>query len=399
MWRPNFSLYRPSADFTVPFSSIPRRIAGRYGYDLSSGMRISSRGKRHPYGDGMGGNSGDLRKQAGEAVLVQTVSCNELIGKSEAFLHLVALIGKFSDSTAPVFIGGESGTGKEVVARSIHRGGPRCRSRFVAINCAALPEHLIESELFGYARGAFTGAVRDKPGLVEEASGGTLFLDEIGDLSPHLQAKLLRLIEEKEIRRVGENRSRPVDVRFVSATNKDIENRVAEGGFREDLLYRLKILPIELEPLRRRREDILLLVDHFLEKFCRELKRDRVFLTPQARELLQEYSWPGNVRELQGEVQRCLILCSESSLITERDLSQRINPYGETASESSCYDYFQAKAEFEKRFLRQALDRFNYNRARTAQEIGLSRQGLFRLIKKHCIEIPGPGEQKGLDFP
>jgi transcriptional regulator with PAS, ATPase and Fis domain len=347
----------------------------------------------------MGGNSVDLRKQAGAEVLVQTVPCDELIGKSEAFLHLLALIGKFRDSTAPVFIGGESGTGKEVVARSIHRGGPRCRARFVAINCAALPEHLIESELFGYARGAFTGAIRDKPGLVEEASGGTLFLDEIGDLSPHLQAKLLRLIEEREIRRVGENRSRPVDVRFVSATNKDIENRVAEGGFREDLLYRLKILPIELEPLRRRREDILLLVDHFLEKFCRELKRDRVFLTPQARELLQEYSWPGNVRELQGEIQRCLILCSESSLITERDLSQRINPHGETASESSCYDYFQAKAEFEKRFLRQALDRFNYNRARTAQEIGLSRQGLFKLIKKHCIEIPGTGEQKGLEFP
>jgi len=347
----------------------------------------------------MGGNSGDLKQQAADASLIQIVPRIELIGQSKAFLHIKTLIEKFRDSTAPVFIGGESGTGKEVVARSIHRSGPRCRSRFIAINCAALPEHLIESELFGYARGAFTGAVRDKPGLVEEASGGTLFLDEIGDLSSHLQAKLLRLIEEREIRRVGENRSRPVDVRFVSATNKDIENRVAEGGFREDLLYRLKILPIELEPLRRRREDILLLVDHFLEKFCRELERGRVFLTPRARELLQEYSWPGNVRELQGEVQRCLILCGEASLITERDLSRRINPCGGTASEPVCYDYFRAKAEFEKRFLRQALDRFNYNRARTAQEIGLSRQGLFKLIKKHCIEIPGSGERKGLEFP
>ena len=347
----------------------------------------------------MGGNSGDFRKQAGEVSLDQTKPCVALIGKSKAFLHLLVLIEKFKDSTAPVFIGGESGTGKEVVARSLHRSGPRCQSRFVAINCAALPEHLIESELFGYARGAFTGAVRDKPGLVEEASGGTLFLDEIGDLSPHLQAKLLRLIEESEIRRVGENRTRPVDVRFISATNKDIKNQVAEGGFREDLLYRLRILPIELEPLRRRKEDILLLVDHFLAKFCRELKRGRAFITPQARELLQEYSWPGNVRELQGEIQRCLILCGQSSLITERDLSQRINPYEETESVSSCYDYFKAKAEFEKRFLRQALSRFNYNRARTAREIGLSRQGLFKLIKKHCIEIPGPGGQERLEFP
>jgi transcriptional regulator with PAS, ATPase and Fis domain len=359
-------------------------------------MRISPIGKRHQYGDVMGGNSGDLREPDGGGGKDQALPPEELIGKSKACLHLLTLIEKYKDSTAPVFIGGESGTGKEVVARTIHRRGPRCRSRLVAVNCAALPEHLIESELFGYARGAFTGAIRDKPGLVEEASGGSLFLDEIGDLSPHLQAKLLRLIEEQEIRRVGENRPRPIDVRFISATNQDIAKCVAEGGFREDLFYRLTILPIELEPLRRRKDDIIPLVDHFLERYCRELKKGRAFLTPQALALLQEYSWPGNVRELQGEIQRCLILSDESSLITERDLSHRINPYRESESVSS-YDYFQAKAEFEKRFLRQALSRFNYNRARTAQEIGLSRQGLFKLIKKHCIEIPHPYEKKELE--
>lgn len=247
----------------------------------------------------------------------------------------------------------------------------------------------MESELFGYARGSFTGALRDKPGLVEEASGGSLFLDEIGDLPLHLQAKLLRLIEEKEIRRLGELRPRAVDVRFISATNKNIEKEVAAARFRDDLLYRLKVLPLELEPLRRRREDIVVLVEFFLDKFARELEREFVELTPTALALLQEYAWPGNVRELQSEIQRCLILCEDAALITERDLSAKIYPF-RSSERVSPYDYFKAKADFEKRFLRQALDRFNYNRARTAQEIGLSRQGLFKLIKKHRIEIPGP---------
>jgi transcriptional regulator with PAS, ATPase and Fis domain len=315
----------------------------------------------------------------------------ELVGRSPSFQKACLLIEKYKDSMAPVFVGGESGTGKEVVARAIHARSRRGRNRFVALNCAALPEQLMESELFGHTRGAFTGALRDKPGLVEEASGGTLFLDEIGDLSPHLQAKLLRLIEEREIRRIGELRPRPVDVRFISATNKDIEKEVGAGRFRDDLLYRLKVLPVELEPLRRRREDIVVLTEFFLEKFGRELGREFVDLTPTALALLQEYSWPGNVRELQSEIQRCLILCENSSLVTEFDLSTRIYPF-RSNERVPPYDYFRAKAEFEKRFLRQALDRFNYNRARTAQEIGLSRQGLFKLIKKHRIEIPGsPG--------
>ncbi len=312
----------------------------------------------------------------------------ELVGESRSLRRVIRLVEKFKNSPAPVFIGGESGTGKEVVARAVHFGGSRNRGRFVAVNCAAIPEHLIESELFGYARGAFTGAARDKPGLAEEASGGTLFLDEIGDLSPHLQAKLLRLIEAREIRRVGENRCRSVDVRFISATNKDIEQEVAAGRFREDLFYRLNILPIELEPLRYRKDDIVPLVEYFLDRFCREMRRSRVNVTPAALDLMHEYSWPGNIRELQSEIQRCLILCNDSELITERDISPKINPY-RTDEALSAYDYFRAKAEFEKRFLRQALSRFNYNRARTAQEIGLSRQGLFKLIKKHRIDVPG----------
>lgn len=310
-----------------------------------------------------------------------------MIGQSPSMTQVLTFIERVKNSQAPIFIGGESGTGKELVARNIHQLSKRKRGPFVALNCGAIPDNLIESELFGYARGAFTGAVRDRQGLVEEASSGTLFLDEIGDLSFHLQAKLLRLLEEKAVRRIGENRSRPVDVRFISATNKTIEAEVKAKRFREDLFYRLKILSIELKPLRLRKEDILLLVEHFVHKYCRAMQRDPVQVNPVAMELLLAYAWPGNVRELQNEIQKCLVLCRDTHEITPEDLSEKINPQREKREVLS-YDYFRAKADFEKRFLHQALSRCNYNRAKTAREIGLSRQGLFKLIKKHDIPIP-----------
>ena len=311
----------------------------------------------------------------------------DLVGQSRWLVDIQDLIEKVRISDAPVFICGESGTGKELVARNIHYGGLRSRGGFVALNCGAIPDNLMESELFGHAKGAFTGAVREKPGLMEEASGGTLFLDEIGDLSLHLQAKLLRILEEKELRRIGENRTRPVDVRIISATNKIIEKEVEKGNFREDLFYRLKIISIELKPLRERKEDIQVLIEYFLEKFCRKLGRASVRFSPPALEHLHHYSWPGNIRELQNEVHRCLILCHDAQEIGEEDLSSRINP-DRVCDQAPAYDYFRAKADFEKRFLRQALSRFHYNRAKTAQEIGLSRQGLFKLIKKHQIQVP-----------
>lgn len=310
-----------------------------------------------------------------------------LVGQSQDFYRIVDLIEKVKDRNEPVFIQGESGTGKELVARAIHQWGARKKGRFVAVNCGAIPEFLLESELFGHVRGAFTGAVRDKPGLIEEAEGGTFFLDEIGDLSPHLQAKLLRLLQEKEIRRVGENHTRRVDFRFISATNKDIEREIKEGNFREDLYYRLKIIPIELSPLRERKDDLFYLLNYFLEKYCRKMGRERAYFSPCALELLLDYNWPGNVRELQSEIQRCLILSGEAGLIREDVLSPKINPQRE-AFRASSYDFFGAKAEFEKRFLHQALDRWNYNKAKTAEAIGLSRQGLFKLLKKHKIPLP-----------
>jgi DNA-binding NtrC family response regulator len=310
-----------------------------------------------------------------------------ILGGHWMFDRIRTLIDRVKDSDAPVFISGESGTGKELVARTIHESGQRKKGKFVAVNCGAIPDNLLESELFGCVRGAFTGAVRDRAGLIEEANGGTFFLDEVGDLTLHLQAKLLRVLQEKEIRRVGENRVRPVDARFISATNKDLEKEIRGGAFREDLLYRLKIIAIEIPPLRERREDILLFLNHFLDRYSGEMKRERPYFSPRALELLLGYPWPGNVRELQNEVQKCLIYAGEGNLIREEFLSAKINPQVERYAPSSAL-FTKAKADFEKRFLREALSRCGYHRARTAAEIGLTRQGLFKLMRKHGIEPP-----------
>ncbi len=277
-----------------------------------------------------------------------------IIGVSQSIRNVCHLIDKIKMRDVPVFIRGESGTGKELVARKIHESSLRRNGQFVAVNCGALPENLLESELFGYTRGAFTGAYRDKMGLIEEARGGTFFLDEIGDLYANLQAKLLRFLQEREIRRVGDNRIRHVDVRLISATHKDIEAEVLHGNFREDLYYRLKILTIELPPLRTRREDIFLLIDCFLKKYCEEQGREDVIFSPEAIELLANYSWPGNVRELQNEILRCLILSDDGCVIHADCLSSKINPDKKKGKIQPC-DYFRAKAEFEKRYIYQSV--------------------------------------------
>ncbi|MGB9893317.1 MAG: sigma-54 interaction domain-containing protein [Candidatus Saccharicenans sp.] len=309
----------------------------------------------------------------------------EFLGLSQPFKLIKEMVDKVKDVCSPVLITGESGTGKELVARLIHYRGCRSRGQFVAVNCSAIPDNLLESELFGHARGAFTGALRDKPGLVEEASGGTFFLDEIGDLSLPLQAKILRVLQEKEIRRIGENRSRRVDVRFISATNRNLENEVAAGRFRQDLYFRLRIISIDIPPLRRRPEDVLVLVNHFLDKYSHELGRTRAFFSPRALELILKYDWPGNVRELQNEIQRCLVLAGNKQVIEEELLSDEIKSAKDKPLPDR-WDYSKAKAEFERKFLGEALRHFNYHRARTAAAIGLTRQGLFRLIKKYGLD-------------
>jgi len=316
---------------------------------------------------------------------VEPTDPDAFLGNAPSVRGVRTMIEKVRDTDAPVFISGESGTGKELAAKTIHETGRRRGGAFIAVNCAAIPEALLESELFGHARGSFTGAVRDKAGLIEEASGGTFFLDEIGDLPLALQSKLLRVLEEKRIRRVGETRSRAVDVRFVSATNKDLDHEVEKGRFRQDLYYRLKIIAIDLPPLRERPDDTLLLLNHFLDEFARSMGRPRPFVSPVALEMLLRYPWPGNVRELQNEVQRCLVMAGGGPLVVEEYLSPKINPAGETYSSAS-HRFAEAKADFERRFLREALIRCRYHRTRTAAEVGLTRQGLFKLLKKHGID-------------
>jgi transcriptional regulator with PAS, ATPase and Fis domain len=305
-------------------------------------------------------------------------------GRTAAVRRVRTLIDRVKDTDAPVFIWGESGTGKELVARTIHETGGRRAGPFVAVNCGAIPDQLLESELFGHARGAFTGAVRDKAGLIEEAHRGTFFLDEVGDLNPPLQAKLLRVLEERAIRRVGETRTRPVDVRFVSATHKDLEAEVERGAFREDLYFRLKIIAIELPPLRERREDIIPLLEHFAARFARLMGRPAPRFSEEALALLLAYPWPGNVRELQNEVQRALVMSGDGAVIRAEDLSSRLNPRP-AESAAPARTFLAARAEFERRFLKDALLRSNHHRARTAAEIGLTRQGLFKLMKKHQL--------------
>jgi DNA-binding NtrC family response regulator len=318
------------------------------------------------------------------------------IGTSRAAQSIRELIDKIKDCLAPIFISGESGTGKELIARAIHARGIRREGPFVAVNCGAIPDLLLESELFGHARGAFTGALRDKAGLIEEANGGTFFLDEIGDLSPPLQAKLLRLLQEKEMRRIGETKTRRVNARFISATNKNIEQEIERDNFRLDLYYRLRILTIDVPPLRERKCDLPLLIGHFIDRNCREMGRQRAYVSPRAMEALTAYSWPGNVRELQNEIQRALVLSADEELLTEKHLSAKIS-LGQEPSSPVSYDFFAARAEFEKRFLIQALHRFGNNKARTAREIGLTRQGLFKLLKKHSL-AEGRKERPGA-FP
>lgn len=328
-------------------------------------------------------NTLGLHKQSGEDFHSPK---DFLIGQSKAVRRIQTLIERVKDNDTPVFICGESGTGKELIARAIHQRGTRRRGQFVAVNCGAIPDHLLESELFGYVKGAFTGALRDKAGLIEDADKGTFFLDEICDLSLQLQAKLLRLLQEREIRRVGENRVRSVNVRFISATNKNIEKEIERENFREDLYYRLRIITIEIPPLRERKEDLPLLLDYFIEKYCQEMKRERVYFSPRSLELLLNYSWPGNVRELQNEIQRCLIFSGDDNFIREECLSYKINPQREISS-SAPFNFFEARADFERRFLKEALSRYDHNKSKTAAEIGMTRQGLFKLLKKHKIEV------------
>jgi len=288
-------------------------------------------------------------------------------------------IGKVAPTAATVLIRGESGTGKELVAHAIHRNSPRAEKRFVAINCAAIAENLLESELFGHERGAFTGAITLKKGKLEEANGGTIFLDEIGELAPELQAKLLRVLQEREFERVGGNRPIKTDIRVIAATNRDLPEAVKQGAFRQDLYYRLNVVSITLPTLRDRREDIPMLAQHFAVKHCKMSNRPAMQVSAGVRAALLAYSWPGNVRELENAIERAVVLGSTDYILPE-DLPDEVVDAGSPAV-SSITRYHEAMREAKKQLIVKTLDQVAGNYQEAARLLGLHPNNLHRLIR------------------
>ncbi|MBI2460430.1 MAG: sigma-54-dependent Fis family transcriptional regulator [Candidatus Rokubacteria bacterium] len=314
-----------------------------------------------------------------------------LVGKSKPMQEVYTQIEKVAAARGAVLIQGESGTGKELVAKAIHHASPRRSDPFVVIDCGAIPEPLQESELFGHVKGAFTGAIATKRGLFEEAHGGTLFLDEVAELAPSLQAKLLRALQDGEIRRVGDTRVIQVDVRVIAATNRDLDEEVRQGAFREDLYYRLTVFPIRLPPLRERREDIPLLVEHCLGRMAEEADGKPKRLSPDALRVLTSYSWPGNVRELEHVLERAALL-SEEEVITERDLPPHLTaPQNELAvtlpEDALGLPGTTARIirEVERELIRRALARTANNRTEAARLLGISRRALLYKLKAHGL--------------
>jgi two-component system response regulator AtoC len=312
-----------------------------------------------------------------------------IIAKSPAMTKALNVAAKVAPHSSPVLVTGESGTGKELIARLIHTESDRRDLPFIAVNCGAIPENLLESELFGYNRGAFTGADRDKPGLFEAASGGTLFLDEIGEMPAALQVKLLRVLQEGEVRRLGDTKSRAVDARLVSATNKDLEDEMRKGTFRQDLYYRIAVVPIHLVPLRQRREEIPLLVRHFLDQINRKLRLDIEGVDAEAMRILLEYTWPGNVRELENTVERAMVL-AESRKLGVDDLPPHIvSPALPPESIELTEDDLSVKKHgslLERRLIRQALERTGGNKTRAAELLDLSSRALLYKIREYGLE-------------
>lgn len=317
----------------------------------------------------------------------------ELVGRSGAFIEVMKQVGRVAGTNLPVLLSGESGTGKEVVASALHRRSARAEQPFVAVNCGAIPAELIESELFGHTKGSFTGADRDRRGLWEEADGGTVFLDEITETTPAFQVKLLRVLQEGEIRRVGSNRTQQVDVRVIAASNRDVEEEVKEGRFRQDLFYRLNAMSIVLPPLRERREDILPLAKSFAEQVY--ALNPAVHFAPEALVLLERYPWPGNIRELENAVVRAAALCDGTIRIG--DLPEQVRTYHEPVSAAAGAGKSSAAltepqewvslAEVEGRYVTRVLEHTGGNKQAAARVLSVDRKTLDRMIKRHHVHF------------
>ena len=313
-----------------------------------------------------------------------------IVGESRVMQEILALVKRVAQSRATVLITGESGTGKELIARAIHQCSTRAAKSFISVNCAALTETLLESELFGHERGAFTHAVAMRKGRFELADGGTLFMDEVAEMSQALQVKLLRVLQEMEFERVGGSRTIKVDVRVVAASNRDLKEEVETGRFREDLFYRLNVVHLHLPPLRQRQEDIPLLASHFLNKYVAENLRDKTRITPEALKVLVQYAWPGNVRELENVMERAVILCS-NNVITPQDLPAELAP---SSSESKLeIDHFiplhtplpEALDAIEEQMIRRALEKSGQVQVRAAEILGITKSLLQYKLKKYHL--------------
>jgi len=318
-------------------------------------------------------------------------SFGNIIGKSKKMRDVFEIIRKVAPASATVLIGGESGTGKDLVAKSIHFNSPRRDFPFVAVNCTALAETLLESELFGHERGAFTGAVSSKKGRFELADGGTLFLDEIGELSPSLQVKLLRVLQDKVFERVGGVRQVSVNIRLIAATNKKLKEEVKSGRFREDLFYRLNVVHIELPPLRRRQEDLHLLVDHFIDKYSNERGLDMPVngIEKQVERLFFDYNWPGNVRELENVIERAMVLCPDDILKVDdlpKDFRNSISDSRRLDGIPEDAQLFATLMDIEKKMIQRALKITGHVQSEAAQLLGIGKSGLNKKLKKHGIE-------------
>lgn len=318
-------------------------------------------------------------RKAGRVDPAEPTRPQGLIGESEAMQAVYRAVAKAATTTATVLITGESGTGKELVARAIHYGSSRRSAPFVPVNCGAIPEALIESELFGHTKGAFTGAAETRAGLFQTADGGTVFLDEISEVGPSLQVKLLRVLQEKEVFMLGSRHPRKVDIRIVAATNKDLLSLVKKGSFREDLFFRVNVLPLEIPPLRKRGDDVLLLVRHFASKFARELKKPAPRFSDDALSVLRSYDWPGNVRELENVVQRLVVMLGEEE-IDVPDLPSLMRFSAPRGSGP-----YRTLAEVDAEHIRTVLAAVHDNKSRAAEILGIDRKTLRERLKT------GPG--------
>ncbi|MEL7061010.1 MAG: sigma-54 dependent transcriptional regulator [Acidobacteriota bacterium] len=318
---------------------------------------------------------------------------SNIVGRSPRMQEIFALVERVARTPSTVLIRGESGTGKELIARALHFSGPRSDKRFLSINCGALPENLLESELFGHERGAFTGAVRDKKGLFQEAHGGTLFLDEIGEMTPPMQVKLLRVLQDRRVRPVGGNQETAVDVRIVAATNQDLRQAIQDGRFREDLFYRINVIPVHLPPLRQRQEDVALLAEHFVRKFSQDMGIEPKALSPEAVRALERYDWPGNVRELENTIERALAL-SAGDRLTTHDLSPQIlgGSRAETLSTTLPDDGLDLEAhldEIRRQLMRQSLERCDGVQTQAAELLHMT----FRSFRYYAKKLGLTGDR------